>query len=360
MLLRCARARRRRMHLFLMARIVFHAMAYRGDVYPYVPVASELSRRGHEVAYVVPREFHASFSAEPFRCVHSGTDFGPLALDQYGDYLARWGMRLGGAMVLRLYFGVFTVPHLPELFGAIDDELADADLLVSHPAASMVGALSCERRGIPWIVGDLFPMLLPTDAAPPMPGLPNLGPRVNRKMWQIAKSKRLDGLSCGEGFRNFRRILGLSVPDDWNVIDARLSPHRNLGFVSKHYIDAQPGWPENYELVGFTPWIGPNNGGLSDDVVEFLDAGDPRSSSPSVPLAPLLNPGCSSTSPPLSTALTPAGSSSPPTSPTPNGSEGPASGCPMASGPSFRSHRCFDVAERLSTQVHTAPTRWRS
>ena len=275
MLLRCARARRRRMHLFLMARIVFHAMAYRGDVYPYVPVASELSRRGHEVAYVVPREFHASFSAEPFRCVHSGTDFGPLALDQYGDYLARWGMRLGGAMVLRLYFGVFTVPHLPELFDAIDDELADADLLVSHPAASMVGALSCERRGIPWIVGDLFPMLLPTDAAPPMPGLPNLGPRVNRKMWQIAKSKRLDGLSCGEGFRNFRRILGLSVPDDWNVIDARLSPHRNLGFVSKHYIDAQPGWPDNYELVGFTPWIGPNNGGLSDDVVEFLNAGEP-------------------------------------------------------------------------------------
>ena len=71
-----------------------------------------------------------------------------------------------GGVLLRLYFGRFTVPHLDALFGAIDAELADADLLVSHPAASIVGAMSCERHGIPWIVGDLFPMLVPTATAP--------------------------------------------------------------------------------------------------------------------------------------------------------------------------------------------------
>ena len=57
-----------------MARIVFHSMAHRGDVFPYVPIASELCRRGHDVTYVVPREFHPLFASEPFRCVHSGTD----------------------------------------------------------------------------------------------------------------------------------------------------------------------------------------------------------------------------------------------------------------------------------------------
>jgi hypothetical protein len=44
---------------------------------------------------------------------------------------------------------------------------------VSHPAASLVGAMACERRRIPWIVGDLFPMLVPTATGPPS-GMPDL------------------------------------------------------------------------------------------------------------------------------------------------------------------------------------------
>lgn len=67
------------------AKIVVYSMAYRGDVHPYVPVASELARRGHDVVFVVPREFHAEFAAEPFRCVHSGSDFGPNALNEHGE-----------------------------------------------------------------------------------------------------------------------------------------------------------------------------------------------------------------------------------------------------------------------------------
>ena len=123
--------------------------------FPYVPIASGLSRRGHDVTYVVPREFHGLFASEPFGCAHSGTDFSPVALDGDGAYIVRWGMALSGAGLLPLYFGRFTVPHLAAMFEAVDAELADADLLVSHPAASLIGAMSCERRGIPWIVGDL-------------------------------------------------------------------------------------------------------------------------------------------------------------------------------------------------------------
>ena len=94
-----------------------------------------------------------------------GTDFSPVALDEHGAFIARWGMPFGGAGLLRLYFGRFTIPHLAALFEAIDAELAGADLLVSHPAASLVGSMACERRGLPWIVGDLFPMLVPTATA---------------------------------------------------------------------------------------------------------------------------------------------------------------------------------------------------
>ncbi len=255
-----------------MARIVFYSMAHRGDVFPYVPIASELSRRGHHVVYVVPREFHPLFAGEPFRCAHSGTDFSPVALDQHGAYIARWGMPLSGAGLLRLYFGRYTIPHLAALFEAVDVELADADLLVSHPAASLVGAMSCERRGIPWIVGDLFPMLVPTATAPPA-GVPNLGRWGNSAVWRLGQSRVAGPLTSRRGFVEFRRFLGLSTEPGWNVTGARLSPTRNLGLVSRHYVDPAPDWPANYNLVGFTSWHGPDGGQLPADVEQFLDAG---------------------------------------------------------------------------------------
>lgn len=75
-------------------------------------------------------------------------------------------MRLGGSMLLRLYFGEYTLPYLDLLFETIDAAVADPDLVVAHPAASLWVSMACERRGVPWIVGDLFPMLLPSERTP--------------------------------------------------------------------------------------------------------------------------------------------------------------------------------------------------
>lgn len=256
-----------------MARIVVYSLAYRGDVFPYVPVAAELSRRGHDVTCVVPREFHPLLRDEPFRCVHSGTDFGPAALDERAAYVDRWGNRMGGAMLLRLYFGEFTIPHLDALYGAIEAEVAGSDLLISHPAASLVGAMAAERHGVPWLVGDLFPMLMPSEHAP-LAGLPYLGRRVNRALLAVSRSRLSDRLSSAEGFRAYRRRLGLPVPPGWNVIDARLSPHGNVALVPEAYTPRQPDWPAGYEMVGFARWAGPGGGALDREVTDFLAAGE--------------------------------------------------------------------------------------
>ncbi len=256
-----------------MAKIVVYSMAYRGDVFPYVPIASELARRGHDVVFVVPREFHPLFAGEPFRCAHSGTDFGPVMLDRHAAYVDRWGNWFGGAMMPRLYFGMLTVPDLDALYGALDAEMADADLLVSHPAASLVGSMVSERRGVPVIVGDLFPMLNLSEHSA-MAGMPYMGRRVNRAMIRLARSRVSDRVTCAAGFRDFRRDLGLPA-DDWNLMDGRLSPTSNLGLVPSVYLDHQPDWPDNYRLVGFTPWSGPDGGTLDDELVAFLDRGEP-------------------------------------------------------------------------------------
>ncbi|HUW02002.1 MAG TPA: glycosyltransferase [Acidimicrobiales bacterium] len=255
-----------------MAKIVVYSMAYRGDVFPYVPIASELSRRGHDVVYVVPREYHPLFEGEPFRRVHSGTDFSATPLDEHAAYVDRWGSRLGGAMLLRLYFGVFTIPHLETLYEAVDAEIADADLLISHPAASVVGSMSADRRGVPVLVGDLFPMILPSEHVA-LVGMPYLGRRVNRTLIRFATSKSSDRLTGAVAFREFRQRLGLPT-DGWNVIDGRLSRTSNLGLVPSAYVEHQPDWPDNYRLVGFTPWNGPDGGHLDDDVQDYLAAGE--------------------------------------------------------------------------------------
>ncbi len=256
-----------------MAKIVVYSMAYRGDVFPYVPIANELARRGHDVVYVVPDEFHQTFVGEAFRCAPSGTDFGPSALDGHARYVDRWGNRLGGAMMLRLYFGRMTIPHLDALYDAIDAEVRDADLLVSHPAAALVGMMSAEVRGVPTLVGDLFPMLNLSEHTA-VAGMPYLGRRVNRVLIRASRSRVSDPMTSGNGFRDFRQRLGLPI-DSWNIMDGRLSPVSNLGLVPSAYLDHQPDWPEPYRLVGFTPWAGPEGGSIDDDLEAFLNDGEP-------------------------------------------------------------------------------------
>jgi UDP:flavonoid glycosyltransferase YjiC (YdhE family) len=262
------------------ASIVFYSMAHRGDVFPYVPVASELAARGHHVVYVTPREYHSVFHNEAFECRASGTDFSGVELDQRGAYIRRWGRRLGGGMVLRLYLGELMVPHLPVLYARIHEALAGADLLVSHPAASLVGRMAAEVRGVPWVVADLFPMLVPTGDHPPS-GVPlpaGRTPRrraVNRAAWRLgAANAATRWVTSERAFRSFRTELGLPTERGY-ALNGRLSPHHNVALVSPAYFPPPPDLPGNYTMVGFTHWSTPVGYQLADDVEEYLAAGEP-------------------------------------------------------------------------------------
>jgi UDP:flavonoid glycosyltransferase YjiC (YdhE family) len=57
-------------------------------------------------------------------------------------------------------------------------------------------------------------------------------------------------------------------------MDRRLSPGHNMAMVSPHYYPPASDWGEDYPFVGFTNWTRADDE-LSDDVAEFLDAGDP-------------------------------------------------------------------------------------
>ena len=262
-----------------MAKIVVYSMAYRGDVFPFVPIASELARRGHSVTFVGPEELRDEFRSEPFAFRDGDCgDLTPTRLDAHGNYVRRWGRVLSGGMLLRLYFGRLTIPRLPELFTAIDDAMEGADLLVSHPAASLVGRMACERRGVPWVVGDLFPMLTPTRTrAPAMLRIPPPRGPLSRAVvdaaWHVASSPLARWLSSERDFAAFRASLGLDTPRGYGV-HGRLSPHQNVVLVSPEYFPPAPDWPENYRVTGFVHWTASRNS-LPRDVEDYLAAGDP-------------------------------------------------------------------------------------
>ena len=262
-----------------MAKIVVYTMAYRGDVFPFVPIASELSQRGHDVVFVGPAELRDAFAAEPFSFRDGDCgDLTPSRLDAYGDYVRRWGRVLSGAMLLRLYLGQLVVPRLAALHAAIDEALEGADLLVSHPAASLVGRMACEVRGIPWIVGDLFPMLTPTDAwGPAVPrAFHSRGPisrAVVRQAWQFGRSPLGRWFSCERGFAEFRASLGLETAKG-DTIFGRLSPFRNFVLVSPRYFPPASDWHDDYQMTGFVHWTG-SAPVLPPEVETFLADGDP-------------------------------------------------------------------------------------
>jgi len=256
-----------------MARVVLYAMGYRGDVLPYVPVARELARRGHQVRFVCPREFHGLLEPEPFGCVHSGLDLGPNLLEQHSDFVARWGTRLGGVMLPRLYFDKLTIPYLDRLFEVIDHELASADLLASHPFPYFVAGPAAERRGVPAVVLDVFPMLVPSRYTD-LPVLGSLRPRISAAVWATARSRVVARVPTFAALRRFRERLGLDV-NGWNFFDARLSQRLTIGLYSHWYQPRQPDWPESYQLAGFTPWLGPAGLAVPAEVETFLEAGDP-------------------------------------------------------------------------------------
>jgi rhamnosyltransferase subunit B len=264
------------------ARIVVHSMGSRGDVFPYVPVANELCDRGHDVTFVVPREFHPLFARERFECRHSGTDFGPREFDRHAAYIARWGRVFSGAMLFRLYFGRLISPYLPQLHAAVDDALKDADLLLANSSTSSVARIAADERDVPWVGGDLLPFLVPSAEYAP-PGIPvpqhlgELSRRMNRAVWSLGSSRlarMLPPSRFERDFASFRAEHGLTTPRDY-VIAARFSPVLNVNLVSRYYFPPARDWPANYQTVGFTHWSGPRGSALPDDVEAFLAAGDP-------------------------------------------------------------------------------------
>jgi UDP:flavonoid glycosyltransferase YjiC (YdhE family) len=263
-----------------MARIVVYAIAYRGDVFPYAPVAAELARRGHDVTFVAPAELLPNVAADGVTLADADAgEMCPSGLDRYGDYCARWGRVASGALLMPLYYRRLTVPRMDPLIEALERVVDGADLLVSHPGAAPIASMPFERRGIPFMVGDLFPMLVRTSDHPPEGLVPfrtggsKVARRANDLAWNAGRSPMAKWCFDEKRIVAKRRAFGLDT-DGWHVMDRRLSPDHNMAMVSRHYFPPASDWGDDYPFVGFTDWTRAGDE-IPADVADFLRSGEP-------------------------------------------------------------------------------------
>jgi UDP:flavonoid glycosyltransferase YjiC (YdhE family) len=156
-----------------MARILVASMPFAGHVGVLAPIATELSRRGHEIIAYTGAKYQGRFTASeqagatwlPWSAAPDFDDADPAAtIPQVGDGK---GLRGGRANVEHLLFGTGAAQA--------EDILAEAarkpfDLLVTD-YLSFGGALAGEKLGMPWASVAVTPLSLATKSLPP-PGLP--------------------------------------------------------------------------------------------------------------------------------------------------------------------------------------------
>ncbi len=163
-----------------MSRVVLAAPGSGGDVFPLVPIALELQRRGHECTL-----------AAPPAVVHVLRGCG-VPLRAHGPFVGRNKATTSGMFDPRLrgYVGFdrfwrVLIEALPRTVKDLRPVVRGADLVVSH-AFHPAAVAAAELEGVRWATAALHPCFLPTTHEPP-PGLPALGP-ANRLSWALLRA----------------------------------------------------------------------------------------------------------------------------------------------------------------------------
>lgn len=260
-----------------MARVVVASAAYLGDVAPFVEPANRLAERGHDVAFLVPRGFHSLLEGERFELVPYPLDFSPagMADDPEHERLLRhpWAnqVRLARYWMRR---GFVADPRTGS--DAMRRALRGADVLVTHPTFGAAIVPVAQHLGVPSVVGQLFPMMMPTAQWAPPTGV--LNPRLG---WRALHRLAWRGRAWGSGvalydraLNRHRRSLGGQALHG-NALLAWTTAERTVVLVSRHYFGGEPPDWSDWRLEGFSEWPGPAQRQVNDRVEDFVAAGDP-------------------------------------------------------------------------------------
>ncbi len=254
-------------------RVLFATFGSLGDLHPYLALAKELVRRGHEARIATTDRFEQAVRAHgiEFVAMH------PLEtqLGAPEPHIERvFDPKKGTEYLIRR----LVMPYVRQAYNDLAAAAQEADVLVTHPLA-VAGRLVAEKTGLPWISTVLSPLsLFSAIDAPVLPGAPfltwvrKLGAAPYRALLGLA-AMRLK--TWEEPLRALRNELGLpSAPHA--MLQCQFSPALNLALFSPLFASPQRDWPANTILCGFPSFDDTPPDEATDAVLqEFLAAGEP-------------------------------------------------------------------------------------
>jgi UDP:flavonoid glycosyltransferase YjiC (YdhE family) len=174
------------------SRIVFSSAAFWGDVMPYVPIANELARRGHDVLYSLPAGHHEILAGERFALHDNGSRFTQhdvLADPAQLKMLERQHGSATGTAMVRYWAKKYIADDAEIWTDRTADVLQGADVMVVHPTAATLSAIPAIADDVPWVCGQLFPSMIPSAATDPAGidlRLPDaVARRLRRLLWRV-------------------------------------------------------------------------------------------------------------------------------------------------------------------------------
>jgi len=229
-----------------MARILIHAFGSYGDIHPYMGLALELQRRGHEPVIATSPIYRQKIKAEgiPFRAIRPD-------LPRIDRELMRkvFDRRKGTEFIFRQIL----MPNLRDSYQDLAALAASPDVLITHPVA-FAGPLLARVRGIPWISTVLAPASFLSAEDPPLfAGFPfpehmaRLGRGFHRVFYAVAD--RMSSRWLGP-YRELERELGLK-PGANPIFAGQHSPQLVLGLFSPLLAAPQRDWPPQAWTTGF-------------------------------------------------------------------------------------------------------------
>jgi rhamnosyltransferase subunit B len=263
------------------ARIVLNPFGSFGDLHPYLALAIELRRRGHECVVATAEIYRQKVTSEGVGFAQVRPDVGELA-SQPELIRKLWHPRTGSVYLLRDYL----LPQVEQSFTDLDRACSGADFLLTHGAA-YAGPIVAAVRKLPWLSVALQPMIFFSAYDPPVLGaalwarrLYPLGHWVFASMLPFA---RKETRRWAKPVFDLRRRLGLENTSN-PVMEGQFSPLGTLTLFSRAFAQAQPDWPPNAAPTGFVFYDKRGEGfglpaehasGMSDGMSEFLAAGPP-------------------------------------------------------------------------------------
>jgi rhamnosyltransferase subunit B len=253
-------------------RVVFTPWGSFGDLHPYLAIAIEMQRRGHDVLVATSAVYREKVEGE-------GVAFHPVRpeMENYFKHPERIAEVMNTFRGSEYLFRRILMPAVRDMYADLCAAVSGADLIVSH-IAMPAAPVAAEKTGIRWISAVLQPSVLWSCMDPP--SFPVIGRLIRTSPARARLFFRFVKHQSGTWMRELyklRRELGVRDPDKNPLFEGTFSPLGILVLFSRHFAQPQPDWPPNVTVAGFPFYdkLDANSKGLTPEVEAFLAAGPP-------------------------------------------------------------------------------------